>query len=429
MRLADDQDWGAAVLRDLGLPTDPTPAPPDQDPPPPGPPDSAPEPPGEPPGPEPAPEPPGEAPPPGLDEPPEPPAETAELPVVVWDGASPEPEPEAPPAGPARLDPERFTRARHHREPLARRAVHRVREALGVEAAKEVREAIARAERLRQPVTTIRRLAVFSLRGGAGKTAVATLLATTLAAARHDRVLAADASPGLPVPDLGGPPGEASPVPGPRSPDLGAAGGLGSLALRAGGPSPATIQEVAGAAGRLRSFADAEPHLGRGDGGLWLLTGDGGRLDPPTYQAAVAALARFFAVLVTDCGPDPGSDLNLGILGDAHALALVTPATVDGLIGAHQALDWLRQTPAAALVPRTVVVLTTQTPHTDGVDLKRGTRTLASHGVRVARLPYDRHLAAGARIHPGLLGQRTRDAVMALAADLLSFAVSDRGGW
>jgi hypothetical protein len=80
-------------------------------------------------------------------------------------------------------------------------------------------------------------------------------------------------------------------------------------------------------------------------------------------------------------------------------------------------------------VSRTVVVLTTQTPHTDGVDLKRGTRTLASHGVRVARLPYDHHLAPGARTHPDLLGERARDAAMALAADLLSLAVSDRGGW
>ena len=76
-----------------------------------------------------------------------------------------------------------------------------------------------------------------------------------------------------------------------------------------------------------------------------------------------------------------------------------------------------------------MVVLSAQTPHIEGVDLKRGTRTLAAHGVRVARLPYDRHLAAGARIYPALLGQRTRTAAIGLAADLLTFAVSDRGGW
>ena len=181
-----------------------------------------------------------------------------------------------------------------------------------------------------------------------------------------------------------------------------------------------------------RDFAEVEPHLGRGERGLWLLTGTDGpgdRLDLAAYQAAVAALSRFFAVLVTDGGPDPASELNLGILGDAHALALVTPATVDGVVSAHQALGWLRTTPAEELVARTVVVLTSQSPHGEGVDLKRGARTLASQGVRVARLPYDRHLAAGARIHPDLLGERTRAAAIGLAGDLLTFAVSDRGAW
>ena len=47
----------------------------------------------------------------------------------------------------------------------------------------------------------------------------------------------------------------------------------------------------------------------------------------------------------------------------------------------------------------------------------------------MARLPYDRHLAAGARIHPGLLGERTRIAAIGLAGDLLTFAMSDPGTW
>jgi MinD-like ATPase involved in chromosome partitioning or flagellar assembly len=371
----EEHDWGSSVLRDLGHP--PTPAPP--------------------PAAERSPPAPPEAPPPPTD--PAPPSDTAELPVVAPD--DPPPDPGA--GGPAGLDPGRFTRARHHREPAGRRVVHRVRELLGVEASREVREAVARAERLRQPVTTLRRLAVLSGRGGAGKTTVATLLATTLAGSRHDRVVAVDAAPDL-----------------------------GSLALRAGAASPHPVAAFGRAAPSVRGFAEAEPHLGRGDSGLWLLTGGDGagdRLDLPAYQAAVAALSRYFAVLVTDCGPDPASELNLGILADTHALALVTPATVDGVVSAHQALGWLRTTPAARLVPRTVVVLSSQTPHAEGVDLKRGARTLASEGVRVARLPYDRHLAAGARIHPDLLGERTRVAAIGLAGDLLSFAMSDRGAW
>jgi MinD-like ATPase involved in chromosome partitioning or flagellar assembly len=399
----ESQDWSSAVLRDLGI----TPTPADSDSPPPHPATPTPEP------TRPAPDPATPAPPdPATDPPPDPaPDRPADQPPDPTADPPPHPSPDAPQAAagvrppvPPDLDPERFTRARHHRDPVGRRTVHRVRELLGVGATREVREATARAELLRQPVTTLRRLAVLSVRGGAGKTTVATLLATTLAGGRHDRVLAVDAAPDL-----------------------------GSLALRAGAASPRPTAALGRAASPVRGFEDAEAHLGRADGGPWLLAGAGddpaGRLDLPAYLAAVATLARFFAVLVTDCGPDPGSDLNQGILLDAHALALVTPATVDGVVSAHQAIGWLRGTSAAALVPRTVVVLSAQTPHTEGVDLKRGARTLASHGVRVARLPYDRHLAAGARIRPDLLGQRTRTAAIGLAADLLTFAVSDRGSW
>jgi MinD-like ATPase involved in chromosome partitioning or flagellar assembly len=305
---------------------------------------------------------------------------------------------------PGDLDPEQFTRPRHHRDPVARQAARRVREVLGMGASREVREATTRAERLRQPVTTIRRIAVLSGRGGAGKTTLAALVATALAAARPDRVLAVDAAPEL-----------------------------GSLALVAGAASPRPVAGFGRAAPQPQAFEDADPQLGRTDSGLWLLTGPTSadpapRLDLPAYRAAVAALSRFFAVLVTDCGPDPASRLNLGVLEDAQALALVAPATVDGLLSTHQAIARLRQT-SASLLPRTVVVLSSQSPHTEAVDLKRGTRTLASQGVRVARLPYDRHLAAGARLRPQLLGERTTTTVIGLAADLLGFAVSDRGGW
>jgi MinD-like ATPase involved in chromosome partitioning or flagellar assembly len=307
-------------------------------------------------------------------------------------------------SGPDGLDPEQLTLPRHHRDPLVRQAVRRVREVLGMDASREVREATARAERLRQPVTTIGRIAVLSGRGGAGKTTLAALVATALAAARPDRVLAVDAAPEL-----------------------------GSLALVAGASSPRPPAGLGHAAPQPQAFEDTEPDLARTGGGLWLLTGPaaadpGPRLDLPAYRAAVAALSRFFAVLVTDCGPDPGSRLNLGILEDAHALALVAPATVDGLVSADRTLTGLRRT-SASLLPRTVVVLSSHTPHGQAVDLKHGTRTLASRGVRVARLPYDRHLAAGARLRPELLGERTTTAVIGLAADLLSFAVSDRGGW
>jgi hypothetical protein len=191
---------------------------------------------------------------------------------VVWGDARARPEPEVRPAEPAPLDPERFTRARHHREPPARRTVHRVREVLGVDASREVREATARAGR-----------------GSAGRSPPSAAWPSSASAAAPAR---------RPWPPCWPPPWP------PPAPDLGAVPGLGSLALRAGGPRR---RRSGRSPGRRGGFAEAEPQLARGDGGLWLLTGDRGRLDLPAYQAAVAALSRFFAVLVTDCGPDPAA--------------------------------------------------------------------------------------------------------------------------
>jgi MinD-like ATPase involved in chromosome partitioning or flagellar assembly len=435
----EQQDWGSSVLRDIGIDPADTPSPPTEATTPPDPPDppsdratgaprparpkaSAPPPTQVPPS---APSaepqasvssvaPPTQAPPAhpsprqatsprppparSLPDPGRPPA----LPTLPDPGQPPTVPPPAEPRPPASLDPAGLTRTRRHRDPPAQRATRAIRRALGVGTSSEVREAAAYAEQLQQPVTTVRRIAVLSVRGGAGKTTVTTLLATALAGGRNDRVLAVDAAPGV-----------------------------GSLALRAGASSLRSVTAFSRAA-PLRNFEEAEPHLGRADSGLWLLTGspdDAGEPDlpTPTYQAAVAALSRFFAVLVTDCGPDASSALNREILVDAHALALVTPATVDGLVSAYSALGWLRRTPAA-LAARTVVVLVNHSPHAEGVDLKRGSRALASQGVRVARFPYDRSLTAGARIEPHLLGERTRQATLRLAADLLTFAVSQRGG-
>jgi MinD-like ATPase involved in chromosome partitioning or flagellar assembly len=299
------------------------------------------------------------------------------------------------------VDPESFTRLRPHRDPVLRRTGQRIRVAVGATASRAVHDAVVDASRLRQPVTTARRIAVASMRGGAGKTTVALLTATALAYGRRDRVVAVDADPQL-----------------------------GSLALRAGTSSSGSVVDF-GVAGSFHDFAEPERYLGRTASGLWLVTGAYGAevtgLTLEAYRAAVASLARFFAVVVTDCGAGADSSLNRGVLLDAHALALVTPATADGIISAHHALSWLRRTPAAGLLARTVVVLCPRAARSEGVDLGRGAEILASHRVQVTSLPYDRHLAAGARIEPTMIGEATRHEVIALAGDLLSLAIASGG--
>ena len=309
----------------------------------------------------------------------------------------PAPEPVRPPE-PVGLTPEALLRARRHGDPLARRLGQRARE-LGGSAAQEARRTVGISQQLAQPVTTGRRIAVASVRGGAGKSTVAALLGSALAAHRIDRILAVDADPYL-----------------------------GSLGPRLGAASPLPVR-VFGPAGpsTFRDFGEAEPYLAHVAGRLWALTGDAGSaaetgLELDAFRAATAALARFFAVTVTDAGAGLLTELNRGIVAGAHALVLVAPSTVDGVMSAGRALAWLAAGPLAGLAGRTVIVLNAISPEASAIDAGRASAALAATGPVVVRLPFDRHLASGSLLDPYLLGAGTRTALLEIAAEALTRA-------
>jgi MinD-like ATPase involved in chromosome partitioning or flagellar assembly len=286
-------------------------------------------------------------------------------------------------------------KSQRHGDPLLRRLDRRVR-SLG-SGARDARAMVGVNDRLAQPVTASRRIAVVSIRGGAGKSTVAALVGSALAAHREDRVLLVDADPDL-----------------------------GSLGLRLSAASPVSTRVFGERPPLLADIADAERYLGRTAGRAWILTGgfrsgDRSRLDLTGYRNAMGALARFFAVTVTDAGAGL-SNLNQGMLAVSHAVVLVTPATVDGVLSAGEAMQWLAAGPLAPLTRRTTVVLTGLSPESSVVDLDRATRALTGAGAEVVALPFDRHLAVGAAIDPFLLGSTTRSAAMRVAAISLTQA-------
>jgi MinD-like ATPase involved in chromosome partitioning or flagellar assembly len=325
----------------------------------------------------------------------------------------PAPEPVRPPE-PVGPTPEALLRARRHGDPLARRLGQRAR-GLGGSAAQEARRTVGISQQLAQPVTTGRRIAVASVRGGAGKSTVAALLGSALAAHRIDRILAVDADPYLG--SLGPRLGAASPLP---VRVFGSASGLSHT-----GPDHRPVFEAGPPT--FRDFGEAEPYLAHVAGRLWALTGDAGSaaetgLELDAFRAATAALARFFAVTVTDAGAGLLTELNRGIVADAHALVLVAPATVDGVMSAGRALAWLATGPLAGLAGRTVVVLNAISPEASAIDAGRASAALAATGPVVVRLPFDRHLASGSLLDPYLLGAGTRSALLEIAADALTRA-------
>ncbi|MFC4913017.1 hypothetical protein [Actinomadura gamaensis] len=308
-------------------------------------------------------------------------------------------EPRHPPRAlpaPAAIDD--LTTGRPHGDPLWRRVGRGA--ARPFVPADEARAAAELAASIQRPVTTGRRIAVVGMRGGAGKSTIAALLATVFAHYRHDRVLALDVDPDL-----------------------------GSLPLRLGVTRGLSLGDLATTAGGFQSFADAEPHLTRVAERLWTLPGNRGSigdspLDAAIYRDTALPLTRFFGITLADCGSGITRPLPRAVLEGVHAQVLVAPATSEGARSVGRALDWMAANGLRAHVPRTIAVFTVKSPHTRRtLDLDATSAILADAGVSCLRLDYDRHVASGAPISPPRLAEATSITVTRLAALALDRAL------
>ncbi|MEU9501910.1 hypothetical protein [Streptomyces sp. NPDC048196] len=282
-------------------------------------------------------------------------------------------------------------------DPLARRAGRALRRVFASSPAAETAAVTQAAYAIQQPVTTGRQIAVSSIRGGAGKSTVAALLALTYAHYRPDPVLAVEADPALgTLPHR-----------------------LGAREVRWSGTDLAQIVDpsmlITDLTGYLLPFA----------GGGWLLPGSqgsiGARLDLDTYRIVMTSLRRHFAATVVDCETLPAEVARTALV-TTQARVLVTPATPEGVAASRSVLNWVGGL-HPGLLPTTVVVLTHSSPDS-GVDVRKAADHLGAGGAAVLPLPYDRHLAAGGAIRTELLGERTREAAARIAAEAMDRAVS-----
>ncbi|MEE1621238.1 hypothetical protein ACQ7DA_08510 [Zafaria sp. J156] len=257
---------------------------------------------------------------------------------------------------------------------------------------------VAHAAQAQAPVTTGRRIAVVSTRGGAGKTTAAALLGRVYAAVRQDTAAVLDLDPGH-----------------------------GSLALRLGTTGGAAVDTLVEHAtgGRLPTAADlsgllahAAPNLAASGprGGLL-----GGAATPPaSLREACAAVSRYFPVTLLDCPAGLAAPETQSALADGHAAVFVVPATLAGLDDAFTQLAAWRQTPQLARIPLSVLVLQ--------ADKASPLRALDQAG-RISRLGfdafaigYDAHLAGGSLLSLPLLAPEHRAAAAALAGRVLEQA-------
>ncbi|WP_030682573.1 ATPase, partial [Streptomyces rimosus] len=279
------------------------------------------------------------------------------------------------------------------------RATRTLRRTLSSSAAREVAEVTRTATVLQQPVTTGRQIAITSIRGGSGKSAVAALLGTTYVHYRRDPVLFLEADPAL-----------------------------GSLPLRLGAEALRwTTSDIADVVKPDMSLLDVTGYLVQLPNNAWLLPASRGQigvmLDSRAYEQAVVALRRYFGVMVIDCETLPAEVARVA-LAASHGRVLTAPATPEGIAGTYSVLQWMQALPRR-VIAGTVVVLTELVPHC-GLDLDGAARSLRSTGACVRILPYDRHLAAGGPVDTGLLARPTREAAAGLAADVFQLCLPSK---
>ncbi|MHA6784489.1 MinD/ParA family ATP-binding protein [Pseudonocardia saturnea] len=272
-----------------------------------------------------------------------------------------------------------------------RRIVHRISGGLinpGPSELERTRRVLV--HRLRRPLSTTHCIAVTSIKGGVGKTTVATCLGLALAEHRGDRVVVLDANPDA-----------------------------GTLADRLTGESSVTVRELLRDLDRIHSWADITRYTSLA-GRLQVLASE---QDPASsdafsreeYEHISAALSRFFNIVITDSGTGLVHSAMEGTLKLADSVIIVGAPTVDGASRASKTLDWLLAHGHPDLARNAIVVLSCDRTSVE-VDAARIRDHFAARCRAVVEIPHDPHLATGGRVELARLRPRTRDAFLGLAA-------------
>lgn len=233
---------------------------------------------------------------------------------------------------------------------------------------------------------------VLTRKGGVGKTTVTTLLGIALAEVRDDRVLGIDANPDR-----------------------------GTLAERVIRSTGATVRDVVNLAAGINSFTDFAELVSKDKTRFHVLASDTDPLlseafDEDDYNVVADHAARFYSIVLTDCGTGVVHSVMRPTLERADGLVIVSGGSVDEARLASETLTWLEANGHGELVKNAIVALNTATQGTNVVKLDEIEQHFISRVRDVVRIPYDPLLAAGSIVDWARLGPYTREAARELAA-------------
>lgn len=243
---------------------------------------------------------------------------------------------------------------------------------------------------------------VLTRKGGVGKTTVTTLLGMALALVRDDRVIAIDANPDR-----------------------------GTLAERVSKSTRFTVRDVVNRAASIDGFTDFSNMVSRDETRLDVLASDSDPMlseafDEGDYNVVADMAARYYSVVLTDCGTGIVHSVMRPTLQRASGLVVVSGGSVDEARLASETLTWLEANGYGDLVRNSVVALNTATQATQLVKLDEIEQHFKSRVRAVVRIPYDRALAAGSVIRFKDLDKNTQAAARELAALVVDGLVANQ---
>jgi MinD-like ATPase involved in chromosome partitioning or flagellar assembly len=235
-------------------------------------------------------------------------------------------------------------------------------------------------------------VAVLSRKGGVGKTTISTLLGMALADVRDDRVIAIDANPDR-----------------------------GTLAERVNKQTLSTVRDVVGLGPGIRDFSELSTHVSRDATRLDVLASgtdpnETDEFDEHDYNTVADVAARYYSVVLTDCGTGVVHSVMRATLQRADSIVVVSGGSVDEAQLASETLTWLEANDYGDLAKNAIVALNTSTQGTNLVKLDEIEAHFRSRVRDVVRIPYDPELAAGTVIRYDALHPFTRDSARRLAS-------------
>ncbi|MFF1573045.1 AAA family ATPase [Leifsonia sp. NPDC058292] len=244
---------------------------------------------------------------------------------------------------------------------------------------------------------------VLTRKGGVGKTTVTTLLGMALADAREDRIVAIDANPDR-----------------------------GTLAERVTKQTRATVRDVVQKAPSIGGFTDFSALVSRDETRLDILASDTDPLlseafDENDYNVVADLTARFYSIVLTDCGTGIVHSVMRATLQRADSVVIVSGGSVDEARLASETLTWLEANGYGDLVRNAIVALNTATQGTNLVKLDEIESHFRSRVREVVRIPYDPQLAAGSVVSYKDLKPLTKQSARTLAALVVEGLPTSRG--